>query len=234
MGLVLHPCGGELSHARMRAHFTFDEKDRFVMKKSRLVALSAAPLALALVFAGCTEAGSGSMPGMNHGEGMSPSAPSSLEAQAEFNTADSMFAMMMIPHHQQAVEMSDMVLAKSGVDPRVRELAQQIKDAQAPEIELMQSWLEAWGMSHAGGTDGMDMGDGMMSADHMAALDAAEGAEAARLFLEQMITHHEGAIEMAQVELSEGRHPDVIALAQTIADAQTAEIALMRDLLAQI
>ena len=80
----------------------------------------------------------------------------------------------------------------------------------------------------------MDMGDGMMSADDMAALDAAEGAEAARLFLEQMITHHEGAIEMAQVELSEGRHPDVIALAQTIADAQTAEIALMRDLLAQI
>ena len=78
------------------------------------------------------------------------------------------------------------------------------------------------------------MGDGMMSDDDMAALEAAEGAEAARLFLEQMITHHEGAIEMAQAEMSQGRHPDVIALAQTIADAQTAEIALMRALLTQL
>ena len=222
-----------MRHARTRANFTLDWKDRFVMKKSRLVALSAAPLASVLLFAGCAGAGSGSMPSMEHGEGMPPSASSSL-VEAEFNASDSMFAMMMIPHHQQAVEMSDMVLAKSGVDQRVRELAQQIKDAQAPEIELMQSWLEDWGMPHAGGMDGMDMGDGMMSDDDMAALEAAEGAEAARLFLEQMITHHEGAIEMAQAEMSQGRHPDVIALAQTIADAQTAEIALMRALLTQL
>ncbi|WP_324253907.1 DUF305 domain-containing protein [Microbacterium schleiferi] len=152
----------------------------------------------------------------------------------EFNTADSMFAMMMIPHHQQAVEMSDMLLGKSGVDQQVMDLAQQIKDAQAPEIDLMQSWLEAWGMSDAGGMDGMDMGDGMMSDGDMAVLESAEGADAARLFLEQMITHHEGAIEMAQAELADGVNPDAIALAQTIVDAQTTEIALMRDLLTQI
>ena len=89
-------------------------------------------------------------------------------------------------------------------------------------------------MSDAGGMDGMDMGDGMMSDGDMAVLESAEGADAARLFLEQMITHHEGAIEMAQAELADGVNPDAIALAQTIVDAQTTEIALMRDLLTQI
>jgi len=204
------------------------------MKNFRVIALAAPPLALVLVLAGCADAGSGSMPGMDHSGGTTSSASPSVEVQGEFNTADSMFAMMMIPHHQQAVEMSDMLLGKSGVDQQVMDLAQQIKDAQAPEIDLMQSWLEAWGMSDAGGMDGMDMGDGMMSDGDMAVLESAEGADAARLFLEQMITHHEGAIEMAQAELADGVNPDAIALAQTIVDAQTTEIALMRDLLTQI
>ena len=58
-----------------------------------------------------------------------------------------MFARMMIPHHQQAIEMSDMILAKQGIDPRVIDLAKQIKAAQGPEIEKMQGWLNQWGMS---------------------------------------------------------------------------------------
>ena len=122
------------------------------MKKSRLVALSAAPLASVLLFAGCAGAGSGSMPSMEHGEGMPPSASSSL-VEAEFNASDSMFAMMMIPHHQQAVEMSDMVLAKSGVDQRVRELAQQIKDAQAPD--LLPTALDPEAIEHLGNLPGV-------------------------------------------------------------------------------
>ena len=79
---------------------------------------------------------------------------------------------------------------------------------------------------------GMD--DGMMSEDDMVALEAADGAEAARLFLEQMIMHHQGAIEMAQAEIEGGINPDAVALAQTIVEAQTAEIASMQDLLTQI
>ena len=90
-----------------------------------------------------------------------------------------MFAAMMIPHHQQAVEMSDIILAKKGIDPRVVDLATQIKAAQGPEIQTMKGWLEDWGipyddsMSDMGGMGGMDHGDGMMSDDDMAALDAA-------------------------------------------------------------
>ncbi|WP_315552464.1 DUF305 domain-containing protein [Microbacterium aurum] len=206
------------------------------MKKIRLIVLTAAPLALALTLAGCAGGGNDtSMPGMDHGGGMTSSESPSVEVQGEFNAADSMFAMMMIPHHQQAVEMSDMILGKSGVDQRVLDLAQQIKDAQAPEIELMQSWLAAWGMDSAGDMSGMSgMDDGMMSEDDMVALEAADGAEAARLFLEQMIMHHQGAIEMAQAEIEGGINPDAVALAQTIVEAQTAEIASMQDLLTQI
>ena len=106
-------------------------------KKMRLAAVAAVPLAAVLFLAGCADNG-GSMPGMDHGG--SSSAPSE-SAEADFNMADSMFAMMMIPHHEQAVEMSDMILAKSDVDQRVLDLAQQIKDAQQPEIELTISAL---------------------------------------------------------------------------------------------
>ena len=84
-----------------------------------------------------------------------PSAPSQTQTTASaqaaaHNMADMMFAQMMIPHHQQAIEMSDMVLSKQGMDPRVVELATQIKDAQGPEIAQMQGWLDEWNM---------DMGD---------------------------------------------------------------------------
>jgi uncharacterized protein (DUF305 family) len=73
-----------------------------------------------------------------------------------------------------------------------------------------------------------------MSEDDMAALDSATGAEASRLFLEQMTMHHEGAIDMAQDEVDNGQNPDAIAMAQTIIDTQTAEIATMQELLAQL
>ncbi|WP_292726262.1 DUF305 domain-containing protein [Microbacterium sp. UBA837] len=173
------------------------------------------------------------MPGMDHGSS-APSSSSSA-ATADFNDADVMFAQMMIPHHEQAVEMSDMVLDKEGIDPGVLTLASDIKAAQQPEIDQLQSWLEEWGAdSDTGSMEGMDHGGGMMSGDDMAALEAATGAEASRLFLEQMTMHHEGAITMAQDEVDNGQNPDAIAMAQTIIDTQTAEIATMQELLAQL
>jgi len=205
------------------------------MKKLRMTASAAAPLALALALAlaGCTTTGSSDsgMPGMDRGGGAS-SSPSAT-VQGKFNAADSMFTMLMIPHHQQAIEMSDMILAKDGVDQRVRDLAQQIKGAQGPEIEMMERWLDEWGMPSSGGMEGMNQGDGMMSDDDMTALEAADGPEAVRLYLQQMIEHHQGAIEMAQDELDDGANPGVLALAQQIITSQTAEIATMQELLAQ-
>jgi len=189
--------------------------------------LVAVPLVLALGLAGCTGNSDAGMPGTEHGT--HPSA--STDSASAVNSADAMFVTMMIPHHQQAIEMSDMLLGKTGADEQVRALARRVKDAQGPEIEQMETWLAEWNMEPAGQ---MSHGDGMMSADDMEALEAAQGNDAARLYLEQMIVHHEGAIEMAEVQLEEGRNPDVVALAQAVVDTQAAEIAEMRELLTQL
>jgi uncharacterized protein (DUF305 family) len=152
----------------------------------------------------------------------------------------------MIPHHEQAVEMSDMVLTKQGIDPRVVSLADAIKAAQGPEIEQMQSWLTDWGVTPApGGMPGHDMpghdmsggdmpqmgGHGMMSRQDMAALQNAQGVEASRLFLTQMIEHHRGAITMAKQEIESGESPDAVAMAQSIVTSQQKEITDMEGLL---
>lgn len=205
----------------------------------RTLALTTGALTAALVLAGCAPTG-GSMPGMDHGSGGMTSSTPSATADASFNSADVMFVTMMIPHHEQAIQMADQILAKDGIDERVVDLANQIKAAQDPEIQTMKGWLEDWGipyddsMSGMGGMEGMDHGDGMMSEEDMAALDAATGVEASRLFLEGMITHHQGAVTMAQTVLDNGQNPDVAALAQQIIDGQTAEITTMQDILATL
>jgi uncharacterized protein (DUF305 family) len=194
---------------------------------NRAAATAAITLTALLALAGCasttsTGGGMDNMPGMG----------SSASAAADVNNADMQFTMMMIPHHEQAVEMADMVLAKDGIDERVITLAEQIKAAQGPEIELMESWLDDWG-TPMGDMDGMDHG-GMMSNTDMQALEDADGAEASRLFLEQMIVHHEGAIDMAQTEVDNGQNADVIALAEAIIASQTTEIITMEDILATL
>jgi uncharacterized protein (DUF305 family) len=113
----------------------------------RTVLIGAGALAALVVAAGCSNSGD------SGGQATSNSTPSSATAAATttapaaeaHNDADVMFAQHMIPHHQQAVEMSDMLLAKQGIDPRVTQLANQIKGAQGPEIEQMQGWLKQWG-----------------------------------------------------------------------------------------
>lgn len=117
------------------------------------------------------------------------------------------------------------------------ELAQQIRAAQAPEIERMLGWLEEWGMptsSEGGHGMGHGAGDGMMSEQDMAALEEATGDDARRLFLEQMIVHHEGALQMTEMQLETGQHPDVLALAQQMHDDQSVEIGTMRQLLTEL
>lgn len=151
------------------------------------------------------------------------------------NMADVMFVQMMIPHHEGAIEMSDILLATSGIDPEIAELAEEIKAAQGPEIEQMRAWLDDWGMPEMnadGGMDGMDHGgmDGMTEED-LESLEAASGPEAEKLFLELMIVHHEGAIEMAEDVLDDGEHTGVRELAENIIVSQAAEIERMRSML---
>jgi uncharacterized protein (DUF305 family) len=209
--------------------------------------ISRTPLRLALAGAavvtltGLASCANNDMSGMDHGSGSSASAapsasrPSAASTPAEgsHNDADVMFASMMIPHHQQAIEMSDMVLAKDGIDAAVIDLAQQIKDAQAPEIAQMKGWLVGWGAnpSPSGMSDMDNGGDGTMSQADMDALDQATGSDAARLFLTGMVKHHQGAITMAQEEVANGENPEAKKLAGSIITSQQAEIEKMNTLL---
>jgi len=132
------------------------------------------------------------------------------------------------------VEMSDIILGKPDIDPRVTDLADQIQAAQGPEIDQMQSWLKQWGNPPMGDHEGMgDHGGmaGMVSDADMTALRDAQGIDAAKLFLTHMIAHHEGAIDMAQEEVNEGRFEDAVQMARTIVITQEQEIKDMRQVL---
>jgi len=148
------------------------------------------------------------------------------ESNSGYSSQDIMFAEMMIPHHQQAIEMSDLAL-KNSTNPEVLALAQQIKDAQSPEIEQMKSW-GASSMAHMG-----HMMDGMLSDEEMSDLAAATGSRFDKLFLEGMIKHHEGAIDMAEMVI-DSNNSEVAALAKAIIEAQRKEISKMKELLSAL
>lgn len=203
-----------------------------------LVPFSAAAFAAALFLAGCaTDSGtapsSSSMPGMHHGSSSDGGSTASAPASAgDHNTADVMFAQMMIPHHAQAVEMSDMILAKQDIPAEVKDLATRIKEAQGPEIELMTGWLEDWKMpTHLPSTGSGHGMAGMMGDEELKKLDDAQGTAAARLFLEQMVIHHEGAITMAKAETADGKNTAAVQLSKDIVTAQEAEIQQMKTIL---
>ena len=177
-------------------------------------------LALVFFFAGNTNMS------MNHGGHGSMS--SDEDASGTYSDDELMFAQMMIPHHSQAVTMSELALANS-TNPEVLALATAIRDAQGPEITQMQSWLDQSNYSgtHAGH---MDMG-GMLSDEELAKLAIAKGAAFDRLFLEGMIAHHEGALKMAEM-IKDSTNREVKKLFTNIVSSQSAEIEAMKALLA--
>lgn len=206
--------------------------------------LAAAATAAVVTLSACGGADNGAQTSAT-----TPPATSSSVANAQsHNGADMMFARMMIPHHQQAIDMSDMLLSKSGIDPQVVTLANDIKMAQTPEIQQMQEWLKQWsaagpppsggampghdmpGNMPGNGMPGMGGGHGMMSAADMSALQNAQGLAASKLFLTQMIEHHKGAIAMAQQEVDNGEFPPAVAMAQGIRSSQQEEITTMQKL----
>ncbi|GAA2961378.1 MULTISPECIES: DUF305 domain-containing protein [Streptomycetaceae] len=163
-------------------------------------------------------------------------APTAARQSDRHNQADVTFAQGMIPHHLQALVMSDMV-ESHGATSEVEALAEKIKKAQKPEIDTMTGWLEAWGEEVPTGMDGMGHGDdttgmpGMMGDQDMNRLGQANGSTFDDMFLTMMIEHHEGAIDMAKTEKREGAYGPATALADSIITSQTAEIAQMRMML---
>ena len=211
----------------------------------------AAAVAAVLVVAGCTDtasdtatsptasstAMSGSMPGMDHG-GSSASAPPPSATRSDFNDADVMFLQMMYPHHAQAVDMAKLVPSRSQ-NQQVITLAQNIEKAQAPEMKQMTALLTSFGKpapsAEMSGHDMPGMGGmpGMMSAEQMNDLTGLSGKAFDQMWLQMMIDHHSGAIDMSNTELRDGTNADTKKLAQAIIANQQAEIAQMRGMLAQ-
>jgi uncharacterized protein (DUF305 family) len=148
----------------------------------------------------------------------------------ELNMSDVMFVQMMIPHHEQAVDMAALAPA-AGASPAVRALATKIAAAQAPEIAQMEAMLDRWGVGQMMDHSGHQMA-GMVSDADMERLQEAKGAAFDRLFLQFMIAHHEGAIDMTVDPLSNGQDGELRTLLEAIVETQTAEIAEMEAMLA--
>ncbi|MEU4445268.1 DUF305 domain-containing protein [Actinosynnema sp. NPDC050801] len=204
-----------------------------IMTRKNLVGTALAVLTTGLVLAGCSDnsgAGGHDMGGMTGTTTTSAAAAPS----GEHNDADIAFAQGMIPHHQGAIEMTGLVQGRTS-NARVLDLASRIEKAQDPEIKTMTDWLNSWGAEvHPTGMPGMDHGSDMsgMSDADVDVLKQAKDAEFDRVFLDMMIEHHQGAIDMSKTELQQGENPDAKKLAQQIIDSQQAEITEMQGLLA--
>jgi len=181
------------------------------------------------------------------GCGTTSHSSSSQSVAQVHNQVDVGFAQNMIPHHGQAIAMSRLA-APRAVSAQVKDLAARIQLGQQPEVDQMSGWLRAWHASvpatddPMGGVDRGDMGQmdhdtsgampGMLSRDQMHQLEQATGPAFDRMFLQMMITHHQGAITIAQTaELPAGQNPDARHLAQRIIDTQQREITEMQTLL---
>lgn len=176
-------------------------------------------------------------------------------SDTEHNAADVDFAHHMVPHHAQALALVDL-LRDRNVSPDLVALGEQMRDTQTDEIEQFADWLDEWDEPvpptmrdhvHAGHGPGrpsdaleeMERGGhgptgmaGMLTAEEFRDIeDAPDDASFARLWLEAMIAHHDGAVEMAETEVAEGRHRPSVELAESIATGQRAEVATMREML---
>ncbi|MFJ7767957.1 DUF305 domain-containing protein [Streptomyces sp. NPDC097107] len=210
-------------------------------RKHSLVRRSAAVAAAgaaALVLAACGGDDGGSA---GHGDHNAPaSSPESASAsasasQGQHNAADVAFAKGMIPHHRQAVEMAGLAPDRAR-SAEVRQLAADIKKAQDPEIKTLSGWLTAWGeeVPAEGAMDHSSHGmGGMMTAEEMSRLEDASGKAFDTAFMEMMIKHHEGAVEMARTEQSDGAHGPARKMAGEIITSQSAEIEQMNQLLGE-
>jgi uncharacterized protein (DUF305 family) len=189
-------------------------------------------------------AGCGGDDGNGDGASGSPSvAPSvvvpSGSPGAAFNSVDVAFASDMIPHHRQAVEMAEIAEPRAG-SPAVKDLAVRIRTAQDPEIETLSGWLRDWSQPVPSASSRGDHGahgsgaSGMMSEQEMQQFIASSGKDFDRTFLELMIRHHQGAIDMAATEQRHGVNRQARELAAKIAADQAAEIEEMQDLLATL
>lgn len=165
---------------------------------------------------------------------------SAIPESEPFNQADVDFATDMFLHHSQALLVVDVAAPRQDLSPGLARLLDQLRDTRTVESEQLVDWLEEWDQpvpdnprQHGGGEGSTSAHDlpGAVSEEDLARLEAARGDEFERLWLETMVEHHRGAVELAEAEVAEGEFPDAVALAEQIAAAQAAEVDRMEQLL---
>ena len=199
------------------------------------VAAAFTAVVLAVVPAACT--GPADSAGDGHSDSVFSETPVITGKPAGFNPADITFADNMIAHHKQAIELAALVPDRS-TDPELVTLASQIPAVQQPEINILNVFLVQWNENPEAGSGGADgqaghgqSMDGMVDDATVAKLESLRGTEFDTLWLQSMIAHHQGAVEMAKTEIADGENIDAIAMAKTMAAAQEAEIGQMKKLL---
>ena len=151
--------------------------------------------------------------------------------ESDLASADIMFLQMMIPHHQQAIDMSELA-ATNSQNPELLALAKEITAAQGSEIVMMKNWLAQAGASEEMGHMGHDM-SGMLSDEDLKKLQSSIGKEFDELWLQGMTGHHDGAIDMVDM-IKNAKNTEVRAFGLRIIADQSAQIVLMKKLLAQL
>jgi uncharacterized protein (DUF305 family) len=197
---------------------------------TRVVAVLAC-LAAAMFLSACSKAAPDADAGPKHDQ-----QPMITGEPPGHNAADIAFATNMIPHHQQAVDMSALVPDRS-TNADVQKLASDIAGAQGPEIQtfkvLLVQWNENPDLNTGSGNGGQGGGmQGMVDDPTMARLASLQGAEFDQMWLHSMLGHHQGAIEMANAEIANGTNVDAKSIAQHIVTTQQAQIDQMNQLLA--
>lgn len=162
----------------------------------------------------------------NHSMGMNH-----LSSNQSFTGADVMFLQMMIPHHQQAVDISNIAL-KTSQDTELLDLARTIIKAQTSEIAQMKAWLKEAGATTEVGHSMSGMG-GMLDDADLSALSAATGKEFDILWLKGMIGHHDGAIHMTTM-IKDASNPDIKTFGENVVKDQSAQIKQMESMLKRI
>lgn len=150
---------------------------------------------------------------------------------AEVNGVDLHFLAMMTPHHQQAVDMSEIILAAQGTSAATADLADRIKVGQEEEIDTMVDWAEQWDQHDLMEQHSQHIANGMIAPEQLDQLKTLEGEEADTLFLQLMHSHHAGAVAMTQDQIDNGGYQPLVDLAQQMIDVQTAEMREMEQLL---
>lgn len=147
------------------------------------------------------------------------------------NDVDVHFIGMMVPHHEQAIEMSDVLLASDVEDAQVRDLAQRIKDGQERENEQMRAWADEWGIQEDMELHSKHIANGMFQPAELEQFATLKGDELRTAFLEMMHSHHAHVIDMTQGEVEGGGYAPLREMAQQMIDVQVAEMGEMEELL---